>query len=366
MRVLIAATALLISACEQKPSLRPGVDFTIVEVARGLEVPWALAFTPDGRIFVTERPGRVRVIEGGVLRATPVHTFDDVSSGAEQGLMGLALHPQFATNRFLYVSYTHGRGERMRLRVQRFRESGNSLADPVTIIDDIPAAKYHAGSRIAFGPDGKLYVTTGDAFDRPLAQRLDSLAGKILRLNDDGSVPPDNPFRDSPVYSLGHRNAQGLAWHPRTRQLWSTEHGPSGVDGPFGGDELNLITAGGNYGWPVIHHTQKKSGYTPPAAEFTPSLAPASAAFYNGPLQQLRGNLLFGALRGERIERVIFDPARPRRVLRTEPFVRAYGRIREVAMGPDGALYFSTSNRDGRGTSASGDDRILKIVPVSR
>lgn len=365
MRKLLVAAALVLMACSEPAALQQGADFDVVEVARGLEVPWSIAFAPDGRIFVTERPGRLRVIERGVMRAAPVHAFAEVTSRSEEGLMGLALHPDFATNQFLYVSYAYGGRSRTRVRVVRFREVNGALIEPLTIIEDIPAAKYHAGCRIAFGPDRKLYVTTGDATDRRLAQRLESLAGKILRLNDDGSIPADNPIKGSSVYSLGHRNSQGLAWDPVTSKLWSTEHGPSGFDGPFGGDEINLISRGANYGWPLTHHTQKRRGYVSPAAEFTPSLAPASAAFYSGAVAQLRGNLVFGALRGEKIERVILDSTR-QKVSRSETLVRGYGRIREVAMGPDGALYFATSNRDGRGARHERDDRVLKLVPRSR
>jgi aldose sugar dehydrogenase len=337
--------------------------FRIVEVARGLTVPWSIAFAPDGRLLVTERPGRVRVIVDGKLQKQPLLTLSDVSSGGEEGLMGLALHPQFANNHLIYLSYAYGPRGDMKVKVVRYRETGTSLVEPKVIVDGIAAAKYHAGCRLAFGPDQKLYVTTGDATNGELAQRMDSLSGKILRLNFDGTIPADNPFRGSPIYSLGHRNPQGIAWQPGTRTLWSTEHGPSMFDGPAGGDEVNIIKAGANYGWPKIHHTQKADGMMSPLVEYTPTCAPASAAFYTGPIKDMQGDFFLGCLRGEKLQRIVIDDKVPDRVLRQEVVVSNLGRIREVAMGDDGALYFSTSNRDGRGSADKADDRIFKLVP---
>ncbi len=344
------------------------VSFRVEVVASNLEVPWAIAFAPDGRIFFTERPGRVRVIENGKLRTEPVATIQDVEQTGESGLMDLTLHPQFSGNRFLYLAYAY-RSEGQRVRVVRYRESGNSLAEPKVIIENIPAARFHAGTRVRFGPDGKLYITTGDATERQLAQQLSSLAGKTLRLNDDGSVPPDNPFVNQPnrraeIWSYGHRNAQGIAWQPGTGLQFQTEHGPSGFDGPGGGDEVNIVERGKNYGWPAIHHEQTQKGMESPLLEFTPAVAPASAMFYNGSdFPQFRGNFFFGNLRGESIIRVVLDT---RRVMSQERMLeKQYGRIREVAQGVDGAIYFSTSNRDGRGNPASDDDRILRLVSVS-
>jgi aldose sugar dehydrogenase len=344
------------------------VRFRVELIAGSLAVPWAIAFSPDGRIFFTERPGRVRVIENGKLRPDPVATIKDVEETGESGLMDLTLHPQFISNRFLYLAYAY-RGEGQRVRVVRYRETDNGLAEPKVIIENVPAARFHAGTRARFGPDGKLYITTGDATDRQLAQRLDSLAGKTLRLNDDGSVPSDNPFSNQPnarpeIWSYGHRNAQGIAWQPGTGLQFQTEHGPSGFDGPGGGDEVNIVERGKNYGWPVVHHEQTQAEMESPLLEYTPAVAPASAMFYRGSVfPQLNGNFFFGNLRGECIIRVVLDS---RRVVSQERMLeKQYGRIREVAEGADGAIYFSTSNRDGRGTPARDDDRILRLVPVS-
>ena len=333
----------------------------------GLEVPWSIAFAPDGRVFVAERPGRVRVVENGTLRPAPIATIGDVESTAETGLMGLALHPGFADNHLLYLSYAYRSQGEIRVRVVRYRETGTALVDRVVIIEDLPAARFHAGCRLRFGPDGKLYITTGDATEPSLAQHLGSLAGKTLRLNDDGTIPSDNPLVGRSgalpaIYSYGHRNAQGLDWQPGTGLMFQSEHGPSGGDGPRGGDEINIVEPGKNYGWPVIHHTESRAGMESPLLEYTPAIAPASAAFYRGTaLPQFTGNLFVGCLRGETLLRVVLDG---RRVASQEQMFRGtYGRIRDVAEGPDGAIYFSTSNRDGRGSPADQDDRILRIVP---
>ncbi|MBD0371562.1 MAG: PQQ-dependent sugar dehydrogenase [Pyrinomonadaceae bacterium] len=353
---------------EVKSTQAGSVQFRVETVVSGLEVPWSIVFAPDGRMFITERPGRVRVFENGRLRPAPIATIEDVRSASESGLMGLVLHPQFSTNHLLYLAYAYAGGGDQLVRVVRFRETGDALTDRKVIIEAIPAAPNHAGCRLRFGLDGKLYITTGDATDRELAQKMDSLAGKILRLNDDGTVPQDNPFVSQAgarpeIWTYGHRNPQGIDFQPGTNLLFETEHGPSGFDGPGGGDEVNIVERGKNYGWPLIHHQQMREGLESPLLEYTPACAPASGSFYRGSLfQQFRGNFFFGCLRGERIIRVVLDG---RKVVSQEDLLKGkYGRIREVAEGPDGAIYFSTSNRDGRGSAARDDDRILKLTPV--
>lgn len=364
-------------ACSQPPPGRGAGEkemtssgqssFRVETVLGGLQVPWAIVWTPDGRMLFTERQGRVRVFANGQLRAQPLLVVSDVEPSGESGLMSVALHPQFVTNHFLYLSYAY-KGEGPRVRVVRYRETDAGLTDRKVIIENIPIAQYHAGCRVRFGPDGKLYVTTGDATDRELAQKLDSLAGKTLRLNDDGTVPQDNPFvgqqnARSEIWSLGHRNAQGMDWQPGTNLMFQTEHGPSGFDGPGGGDEVNIVERGRNYGWPLIHHKQAGIGLESPLLEYTPAVAPASAMFYRGSaFPQFRSNFFFGCLRGERIIRVVLDG---RRVVSQEALLEGkYGRIREVAEGLDGVIYFSTSNKDGRGSPAHDDDRIIRLVPL--
>ena len=372
----VAITSMVL-ACSHPPSGQGAGETATTEAGKtqfrvetaitDLEVPWSIVFVPDGRMFIAERPGRVQVAEDGKLRAEPLARIPDVEPSVESGLMGLTLHPQFAQNHLLYVAYAY-LGDGIRDRVVRYRETGSALVDRQVIIEDIPAAQFHAGCRLRFGPDAKLYITTGDATDGRVAQQLDSLAGKILRLNDDGTVPSDNPFVNQPgaqpeIWCYGNRNPQGIDWQPSSNVMFETEHGPSGFDGPGGGDEVNIIERGKNYGWPLIHHTQTREGMESPLLEYTPAVAPASAMFYRGSaFPEFRGNFFFGCLRGTCIIRVVLDG---RRVVSQERLLeRSYGRIRDVAEGPDGAIYFSTSNRDGRGTPASNDDRILKLVPL--
>jgi glucose/arabinose dehydrogenase len=347
-------------------SAKDRVSFRVETVVGNLEVPWSIVWAPDGRMIFTERVGRVRIYENGKLRPAPLFTVPDVEPTGESGLMSIALHPQFASNHLLYLSYAYKAGNQ-NVRVVRYRETETGLTDRKVIIEGIPAAQYHAGCRLRFGPDAKLYITTGDATRRDLAQRLDSLAGKTLRLNDDGTVPADNPFVGQPnarteIWSYGHRNSQGIDFQPETNLMFQTEHGPSGFDGPEGGDEVNIVEKGKNYGWPVIHHTQTHAGMEAPLLEYTPACAPASGMFYRGAaFPQFRGNFFFGCLIGTRMIRVVLDG---RRVVSQENLLEGkYGRIRDVAEGPDGYLYFSTSNQDGRGTPAGDDDRIIRLVP---
>jgi glucose/arabinose dehydrogenase len=342
--------------------------FRVETFATGLRVPWSIVFLPDGRVLVAEREGRIRVVENGRLRPEPIATIPDVEAVSESGLTGMTIHPRFTENRLLYVAYSYSGQDGQRVRVARFRLGDAGLEDRRVLVEGIPAKGNHTGSRVAFGPDGKLYVTTGDATDRSLAQRLDSLAGKTLRLNDDGSVPPDNPFVGRPgarpeIWSYGHRNAEGIAWQPGTGLMFQTEHGPSGFDGPGGGDEVNVVERGKNYGWPLVHHRETREGLEAPLLEYTPAVAPASGTFYTGSLlPELRGNYLFGCLRGKCLMRVVLDG---RRVVAQERLLDGeYGRIRDVAVGPDGAIYVSTSNQDGRGSPSRDDDRILRLAPV--
>jgi len=359
-----------ISTTAQKDAQNPAnpqVKFRVETVVSNLEVPWAIVWAPDGRMIFTERAGRVRVYQNGKLSSQPLFTVPDVAPSGEGGLMSIVLHPQFADNHLLYLSYVY-RGDGQNVRVVRYRESETGFTDRKVIVEGIPSAQNHAGCRLRFGPDGKLYVTTGDATRRELAQQLDSLAGKTLRLNDDGTIPSDNPFvatKDArpEIWSYGHRNSQGLDFQPGTNLLFETEHGPSGFDGPGGGDEVNIVEKGKNYGWPVIHHRQTGAGMEAPLLEYTPACAPGSGMFYRGEaFPNFRGNFFFGCLKGVRIIRVTLDG---RRVVTQENLLEGqYGRIRDVTEGPDGYLYFSTSNQDGRGDPAADDDRIIRLVPV--
>ena len=337
------------------------VAYKVEEVVGGLYVPWSIVFTSQDRVLVNERNGNIRVIEGGELLEAPLFTFVDVSEQSEAGLMGLTIDPNYEDNKYLYACYTYTVGGGLRNKIVRLVDEGNSARVDKTLLDDFPAAEVHAGCRIKFGPDGKLYVTTGDARDRQLAQDLGSLAGKILRMNSDGSIPTDNPFDGSYVYSYGHRNPQGLSWNSQTREMFETEHGPSGFDGPGGGDEVNIIMPGKNYGWPEVSHEESAEGMESPKWVFTPAVAPASALVYSGRMfPQFKGNLFFGGLAGTGLYRVSFDAAE---AISAEKVGEVnFGRIRDVVESPNGEIWFSTSNRDGRGQVRVGDDKIYRLV----
>lgn len=356
------------------PASKNVPQFKVETAASGLEVVWSIVFTPDERMFFTERPGRVRIVEKGKLRAAAFFTVPDIELSGESGLMGMALHPDFAENHFVYLAYAYQNAKKdQTVRVVRYRENGETLVEPKTIIEEIPASRYHAGTRLKFGADGKLYITTGDATKQSRAQQLDSINGKTLRLNDDGSVPEDNPFAGNKkarpeIWSYGHRNAQGMDFQPGSGLMFQTEHGPSLIDGVSlfkrsGGDEVNIVERGKNYGWAKISHQSKRDGMETPLIEYSPAIAPASGMFYRGELfPELKNNFLFGALKGKAIYRLVLDG---RKIVSQDIlFKEKYGRIREIAEAPDGSIYFSTSNRDGRGDPSIEDDRILRLVPV--
>jgi len=336
-----------------------GTRFGVQVVASRLEIPWAMASAPDGRLFVTERPGRIRILQNGTLLPEPAARLADVFTTGESGALGLALDPQFTTTRYVYLTYTAQSGGGQVGRLVRFREVANTLGEPSVLLDNVPAANIHNGSRVKFGPDGMLYVTFGDAASPSVAQDVASLNGKILRLTREGATPADNPF-GSPVWSFGHRNPQGLDWHPDTRVLYESEHGQ------VGNDEINVIERGRNYGWPEIEGNERQAGMEPPIATFSPSIAPSGAAFYRGnAIPAFRNDLFVATLRGQALLRVRVDPADPRRVVSIERLLEnRFGRLRDVISGPDGYLYICTSNRDGRGAVDAEDDRILRIVPV--
>lgn len=337
-----------------------GVRFRVEVVVSNLEVPWSFAFAPDGRLFVTERPGRVRVIDLTRQSSQLLLTLDDVFAESEAGLLGLALDPSFATSSFVYLYYSARTGSGAVNRVVRYRASGNSLAERVVLLDNIPANGIHDGGRLRFGPDGLLYITAGDAANQSLAQDVASLAGKILRINPDGTTPRGNPF-SSPLYSYGHRNPQGIDWNPVNGELWEAEHGN------VGNDEINVIDAGVNYGWPRIEGNQTMAGMREPVTFYNPAVAPSGASFYRGQrIPQFTNNLFVANLRGTQMLRVRLDPGSPRRIASQERLLEGqFGRIRDIVSAPDGYLYFSTNNRDGRGSPVSADDRIARLVPAS-
>lgn len=313
-------------------------------VAEDLDVPWEVAFLPGGDFLLTERPGRLtRLAPDGAGRWSV--EVPGVQERGEGGLMGLALHPRFAENRWIYLYLTSDSDNRV---VRYELANDGSLTAQTTLVDGIPAAAFHNGGRIAFGPDGLLYATTGDAGQPGSAQDPMYLGGKILRMADDGSVPADS-VRPTLVYSLGHRNPQGLVWDTEGR-LWSTEHGASS-----GLDELNQVEPGGNYGWPTAQGDARVPGRTLPVLHSGPETtwAPSGAAY-------LAGRVLFGGLRSQALYDVRVDVPSPEL---TVHFFGDFGRIRTVRIGPDGLIYLLTGNRDGRGRTRRGDDKLVRVDP---
>ena len=348
----------------------PGV--AVATWVEGLEAPWSLVFLPDGRALVSERAGRIRMIERGRLRPQPFAQVEAVQGG-EGGLMGLAVHPRFPQQPFLYAMHTHREGGRIANRVIRLTVAGDAARFDRVIVAGIPGARNHNGGRIAFGPDGLLYIGTGEIFEADRAQDPADLSGKLLRVTAEGGIPGDNPIANSPVYSLGHRNIQGLAWHPNGT-LFVSEHGPSGELGLRAWDEVNVIRPVSqgkiaNYGWPKVVGAVGRAEFVDPLVAFRDSSTPPSgAAFWNE-------SLFVATLRSQALLRIrvehegsIWRAVVLERWFASNRNEGLYGRLRDAVAGPDGALYVLTNNRDGRGRPQPGDDRILRITraPVGR
>jgi glucose/arabinose dehydrogenase len=316
-----------------------------------------LDISGDGRLFFTERSGNLRIIENGILNPVPVYTFDSpfVSIG-EGGLMGIALDRDFLSNGYIYIMYTYEENKRLYNRVVRMHIDGKIASGEEILLDRIPAGRFHNGGRIKIGPDGYLYITAGDAGDRDLAQDINSLAGKILRIGTDGSIPPDNPFPGSPVYALGLRNPQGLAWNDRN-VLFASDHGE------IAHDEINMIQPGGNYGWPLVSGNEELQGYNfikPAIQSGNDTWAPAGMSFVTrGPRMD---QLLVSTLRGNALLAITFDESGTQ-VVNVEQLLKGrYGRLREAYQARDDSIYLTTSNMDGRGILNPGDDKILLLM----
>lgn len=328
--------------------------------ASGLEYPWGLAFLPDGSMLVTERPGRLRHITTGGTVSAPLEGVPEVYAHRQGGLLDVAVHPDFAANRFVYLSYAAGNGRSAGTEVARARLEDDALIELEVIFRASPktGGGLHYGSRLCFAPDGTLFVTLGERYsEMAKAQDPRNHLGTIVRLHDDGSIPPGNPFASGEqgapeVFSYGHRNVQGIAMHPDTGAVWAHEHGP------MGGDEINVLQAGANYGWPLVTFGRDYSGATisertsapgteQPLLQWTPSIAPSGMAFYRGEaFPGWRGNLLVGSLKFMHLRRLVLDGDR---VVEQEELLRANReRIRDVRVGPDGLIYVLTDEREGR------------------
>ena len=358
----------VVFATAEEPQVR------VTVVTRGLEHPWGLAFLPDGGLLVTERPGRLRIVRDGVLDPEPLTGVPEVYSQGLAGLMDVALHPEFTENRLVYLTYSKPAGEGAWVTLARGRLTEHGLADVEDLFLSDPVGGT-AASRIVFAPDGNLYMTVGGAFGAatggPRAQDPGDTVGKVVRLLDDGGIPDDNPFvgRDGyrpEIYSLGHRNQLGAAVHPETGMLWANENGP------LGGDEINRILPGANYGWPVVSYSREYSGgrvadrtyeegMEPAEIIWLPSVAPSGMAFYDGDrFPNWRGHVFVGSLRTGMIrntghlERIVFNE-QGQEARREWLLTELRQRIRDVRQGPDGLLYVLTDADDGA---------ILRLEPV--
>ena len=356
-------------ATAEEPAVR------VVVAARGLEHPWGLAFLPDGRFLITERVGRLRVVRDGVLEPQPIQGVPTVHARGLAGLMDVAIHPRFNENQLVYLTYSKPGPDAVRVALARGRLNGPALTEVTDLFLSDPLDGGTAASRVVFAPDGTLFMTIGGAFGAmtggPRAQATDDTVGKLIRLQDDGGVPVDNPFvgyegHRPEIYSRGHRNQLGLAVHPDTGELWAHENGP------LGGDEVNQIRAGANYGWPVVSYSREYSGgrvatrtwqegMEPAEIVWLPSIAPSGMAFYDGDrFPNWRGHLFVGALRTGMIrntghlERIVFNE-NGEEVRREWLLAELRQRIRDVRQGPDGLLYVLTDADDGA---------LLRLEPV--
>ncbi len=369
LRVAFLFLALTIGACasEDRASSAASADYRVVSLADELAHPWAMAFLPDDSILISERPGRVRIFRDGALLPDPVPGLPAITAIGQGGLLDLAPHPDFEQNRWLYFTYAASIDNGVTTRLARARFENDRLHDVEILFTAKPASRggRHFGSRIVFDRDGYVFVSVGDRGDMPRAQRLDDHAGTIVRLHDDGRIPEDNPFvgRDDAlpeIYAYGVRNPQGMVLHPRTGALWEHEHGPRG------GDEVNIIEAGLNYGWPVITHgidysgarigdgIREKEGMEQPLHYWTPSIAPSGMAFYQGDaFPSWEGELLVGALAHRHLARLNFDA--DNRVVSEVRMLEAWGsRIRDVRVR-DGLIYVLTDHDPGE---------LLRIEPA--
>jgi len=318
-------------------------------LAENLDKPRAIAIS-DNRIFITEKDGFIRVIQNNTLIESPLAIFRSANV-FDGGLLGIALHPDFSNNHYIYVFLTYEEDGNLWNKILRITESENKLQDAEIIFDKIPGSSFTNGGFLKFGPDGKLYVGTGTIYDSShLPQDLDSLSGKILRLNDDGTIPNDNPFTDSPVYSLGHRNPQGMTWDDNG-DMFVAEFGPEK------NDEINLIQAGKNYGWPE-QQCSGNENFENPILCFDPSIEPGGILFYSGDRLDFESPFIMASMRATNLYQLDFEEG----LSSQKSILSGIGRVRDVVQGPDGSLYVITSNTDGKGFPDRMDDKLLRIL----
>ncbi|NNJ91170.1 MAG: PQQ-dependent sugar dehydrogenase [Gammaproteobacteria bacterium] len=353
-------TAILLCLMLAVVSLSHARDFNIRVLAQGLNHPWSMAFLPDGSMLVTERSGKLRLLNKAFSADTLIKGLPSIRAMGQGGLLDVAIHPDYRNNGWIYFSYSGPDKADFSTEVGRARLQGDTLIDWQTLFKLMPKSNssYHFGSRLVFGRQGDLYITLGDRGDRYRAQKLHDHAGSVIRLHDDGRVPEDNPFTAqkearAEIYSYGHRNLQGAALHPVSGRLWTHEHGPQG------GDELNMIQAGANYGWPVISYGEEygtdtpvgegthKPGMQQPLHYWVPSIAPSGMAFYTGDrFPQWKGSLFIGSLKFRLLVRLELDGDK---VIKEERLLKdKLGRIRDVRNGPDGYLYLLTDAANGK------------------
>jgi glucose/arabinose dehydrogenase len=353
-------------------------DYRVVTFVDALIQPWSIAFLPGGDVLITERPGRLRIVRNGKLLPAPVDGVPPVMHTSQGGLLEVMPHPNFASNRMLYLSYSKRTGgpEEGTTALVRGRFENDRLTDVQQLFESVSKGRGHFGGKIAFDKNGFLFLSLGDRqvppageLEKHPAQDLTNHHGKLIRLHDDGKVPADNPFVNQAgarpeIFSYGHRNIQGLAVHPETGELFINEHGPQG------GDELNSPLPGRNYGWPVIgfgvnyqtgyaiHSGTHRPGMEQPRLVWVPSIGISGAMFYTGDrFPQWKGNLFVGGMAGQRLDRLTF---KGRRIVNEEMLVQDMGRIRDVRQGPDGLIYLVTDDRDGKPTP------VYRIEPVDR
>lgn len=367
--LMILLLLIFVAGCSKSSNSQINIGATNIDtttVLQNIATPWELIWGPDNQLWFTEREGRVNRADPENGYNTVILTIAEVYQKGESGLLGMALHPEFSSMPFVYLVYTYLDSPMIREKLVRYTWNGSNLTQPETLLTDIPANSYHDGSRLAFGPDGKLYMSTGDAGYPPNSQNLTVLAGKILRLNDDGSIPADNPIPGSYVWAFGLRNSQGLVFAP-DGTLYGSEHGPSSDD------EVNILEMKRNYGWPEV------VGYcdTPPEQIFcgqhnvrepiyawTPTLAVAGIDHYHhDAIPEWQNSLIMASLKASTLYSLKLDESGTAIIKVTAYFNNTWGRLRDVCISPAGDVYLAVSNRDGRGTPKPGDDRIIRLRP---